>query len=145
MPRKGVIPPQFLKHPPKSWKKDMPRVRAEAREDRKKARTDYRGTRMSKREKRRKSVKRDIHVVPDVLMTLGAIEPALNSGIDWHYYPDKGLAGNLGYYADGIVGGYTNVDNLKTVAILELLGIGAKWLGKKTGLNRVGSKDVRVL
>ncbi len=101
----------------------------------------YRGTKA----KRHFSKDRTIHLLPDVLVTLGVAEPALNAGIDWHYYPDKGLAGNLQYYTDGVIGGYTNSGNLKSAAELIIGGYVAKWIGKKTGLSQVGTKKVKIL
>lgn len=73
MPKKGVIPPQFLKHPPRSWKKDMRRVRSEAKRDTTKRRrsTGY-GAKMTKRVRHKRPV-RKIGAIPAIAEAGGVI------------------------------------------------------------------------
>lgn len=143
MPKKGVIPPQFLKHPPKSWKGDMRRIDAEARADIRESRSI--GRTMSGKKKSHRGGKRNFHLLPDTLMAMGAIAPAVNPN---NTLISDVMSGNFRAVPDDLIYGYTQVDNLKPAVLLVVAGYAAKVVGKATGLNRVrlpGLKEVKLL
>lgn len=148
MPRKGVIPPQFLKHPPKSWKGDMPEIRHEARSDRRGDRHYERSEkRMSKRDRRRGN-KVKVHVIPAALATLAIATPFMapdqngSTAISNLISVAKGDTGNFQYVGMDIVDGVKQ--NLGTIVILGAASYAAKWLGKEFHLNKIGTKEVRL-
>jgi hypothetical protein len=138
MPKKGQIPPQFLKHPPKSWKGDMPEIRKEAKADKKKG-----GVRMSKKDRVKHKREPVFHVVPDLFYAGAAYElvgPALGNILE---YRSEGLSGmldpaNVGYS----VGMMTQ--NALPAAELAVTGIVIQKVAKWIGINRFGSKRIKV-
>lgn len=97
------------------------------------------------KKKGRSSGKRDVHLIPDVLMVTGALAPAIN--------PDNSLiediaTGNFRNIPGDLLYGYAQMDNLKPAVELVAVGAAAKVIGKATGLNRIkipGLKKVRIL
>lgn len=98
--------------------------------------------------KHAKSRERSFHVIPDVLVAGGVALPAF-------YGPSPGLndyvMGKLTGQPTAPIGDYISntIGNAKselpTMAGLIVGGLVVKWLGRKTGLNRVGTKKVKVL
>lgn len=88
--------------------------------------------------------KSEIHLVPDAMAVLG-LGPIVagNASGSTPYQQYKGGAG-----IDGVMGALqanlTSGTQLKTVAAWEIGAIVAKWIGKKVGLNKVGSGKVKL-
>lgn len=108
-----------------------------------KTRTVYRAKTKSVRHKK----KEVIHLVPD-LLEVGVLYPALTSSPDptiGDYVLGK-LRGEgtapVGDYISNTVGNYKA--NIVPVIALGLGGLAVKWLGKKTGLSKIGTKRVKV-
>lgn len=109
------------------------------------------------REARRKgrAKKPVIHLLPDILIAGGILEPAfVPNGYDGSSPLDNFLNTNgtnptindkLGQGFKSSVAGYSDIGNLITAGELVVGGLIAKWIGKKTGLNHVGSKKVKIL
>ena len=92
----------------------------------------------------------EVHLVPDLFLAGAAAIPFVN--------PTS--SGNPGFLADMLNTSIpisdritfeinalpdAALENLKPIAIMGILGLGAKWAGKKVGLNKVGSKKVKVM
>lgn len=133
MSRKGVIPPQFLAHPPRSWKGDMPKIKREARADKRKP---SKGARMPRKYRtRRRSGKRDFHLVPDLAavaaageLLVPAIQGVLSNGFDLQNLPNA--------IADGYKGGNWKY-NAKVAAELGAAAVITKVVANKFGFNRI--------
>lgn len=113
-------------------------------ERRKTARRAYEHVRRHRRDKR------DIHLIPDLLVAGGALYPALTTGQGG---PSIGSYVNavmrheptapVSDYVANTIGNYQG--DIFPVAELVIGGFVLKWVGKKTGLNKVGTKKIKVL
>jgi hypothetical protein len=90
-----------------------------------------------------------IHVIPDLMELLGATYPATQ---DTNGYPnafeaamESGTPGQrLANTMHTLKVEYTDKNNLIGAAALIVGGLVVKWLGKKTGLDRIGTKKLKV-
>lgn len=90
-----------------------------------------------------------VHAVPAALEGLGVLYPGLDPnlpnggflGVFSNSNPD--LSSKFGAVMGGL-SGYTESSQLIPAAELVVAGVVAKWLGKKTGLNGIGTKEVRL-
>lgn len=98
-----------------------------------------------KKHKRRHA--REVHLLPDLLVAGGVLMPTFegpNPGVAT--YMDAKLHGEstapLGDYISNTM---SNIGP-DAVGMAELIigGLAVKWLGKKTGLNRIGTKGVKL-
>lgn len=104
---------------------------------------------MSKKDKHRSKKKTVVHVVPAALEGLGVLSPGLNPslpnggflGVFSSSNPD--MSSKFGAVMGGL-SGYTEMSALIPAGELVIAGMIAKWLGKKTGLNGIGTKEVRL-
>ena len=99
------------------------------------------------KEKGSRPKKRDrgIHIVPDILAVAGIGDLAFESTEEagnspYTYLMAKDYQNALGSFTDNI----TTWEGLKDPLILEVAAVAAKYIGKKTGLNRIGSKGVKL-
>lgn len=106
---------------------------------------------MVKSEKRRGRRKgENIHVIPDALGVMAVAEPFINgdntNGDNALGYLLRNGGGNIGATLDGTVWRVKQniVPAAKDAAILGVFALGASWLGKKLGLNKVGTKKVKL-
>ena len=94
---------------------------------------------------RAKKSDRGIHIVPDILAVAGIGDLAFESTIEagnspYTYLKAKDYQNALGSFTDNI----TTWEGLKAPIILEIAAVAAKWIGKKTGLNKIGFKGVKL-
>ena len=95
---------------------------------------------------RKRSTKRDIHILPDALALLGVVDVGIESTVQAGASPyTYAKAGDYQNAVDSVIANLTTWEGLKTPIILEAGAIVAKFIGKKTGLNRVGTKRVKLL
>ena len=89
-----------------------------------------------------------IHLIPDVFFAGGALVPFTMPGGGasqsvLQVFQTEGFNGyslmNATYALE-----QSTIANWKDIAVLGVLGIAAKWAGKKVGLNRVGTKKVKI-
>ncbi len=151
MPKRGVIPPQFIRHPPRSWMRDMPKIKKEARADIR--RTSKKGIsrvgsmpRKERRSKRRYD--RPVHILTDGLAVTGVAEitaPVWENLISG--YKSGGLSGALTQVESALIYQGNIIDNpqVKTGAILLVASFASKVLGKHLNLNRIGTKKVKLV
>jgi hypothetical protein len=99
------------------------------------------------KEKGRTRKKRDrgIHIVPDILAVAGVGDLALESTTEagnspYTYFMAKDFQNAVGSLMDNV----TTWEGLKAPIILEIAAVAAKWVGKKTGLNKVGTTKVKL-
>jgi len=99
------------------------------------------------KEKGRRAKKRDrgIHIVPDILAVAGVGDLALESTTEagnspYTYLMAKDPQNAVGSFIDNV----TTWEGLKAPIILEIAAVAAKWVGKKTGLNKVGTTKVKL-
>lgn len=149
MPKKGVIPKQFLSHPPKSWKGDMPKIRQEAKRDLRRA-DKSRGKNMPRKDRKRRRPAKAVHVVPDAIALMAVAQPLINgqnTGGDTalHYLLTNG-GGDVGTTLEGTVWRVQQniVPAAKSAVVLGAVALGVKFLSKKTGLNRVGTRELKI-
>ena len=103
------------------------------------------GLKAEKGDKPKRRHKNVIHVIPAAL-ALAGVAPIVGQS------SDGGWDTPVGYLKQGQVGNATHVlvDNmkntgiLKEVATLEIAAFAAKVIGKKLGLNRLGTKELKV-
>lgn len=101
---------------------------------------------------RRKDV---VHLIPDLFLVGAAAEPFVgNSGsgvstldtLSPSWNPGESLSQRMSGAFDNLI---TNMkgpgSTLIPAAELAVVGLVAKWLGKSTGLNRIGTKKVKIL
>lgn len=131
MPKKGVIPKQFLKNPPKSWSKKASSGSSRVKNMSKKS---NKGT--------RKNRKRDVHLVPDIL----AIAAPADLLVESQWFGGENLIANKQYETafDYLITNATTISGLKTPAVLLAGSLVAKYLGRKFGLNKIGTKDIKL-
>lgn len=92
----------------------------------------------------------EVHLIPDLFLAGAAAIPFVNPTSN----------GNPGFLADMLNTSIpisdrvtfglnalpeATVENLKPIVVMGVLGLVAKWAGKKVGLNKVGSKKVKVM
>ena len=82
----------------------------------------------------------DWHVLPDVLDTVGAAYPALDSG-----FIENVKTGNFGAALENIEFSYTDMTKLIPAAELVIVGEVARYIGKHTRLGKIGTKKVKLL
>lgn len=92
-----------------------------------------------------RSKKRELHLVPDVLAVAGvgdlAFESTVAAGNSPYVYAKAGDYNNaLGSLMDNV----TTWEGLRAPVILEVAALATKWIGKKTGLNKIGFKGVKL-
>ena len=87
---------------------------------------------------------RELHLIPDLFAVAGTL-PILNGNASgstpWEQY--KGGAGLTGVM-NALEANATSGTQLKEAAILEVIAWASKVIGKKLGLNKVGTKGVRL-
>lgn len=89
-----------------------------------------------------------IHAVPDLMEVIGIVFPltqGAGNGDQLAWDHSAGIGQNISYNMGVVMNEYTNPANLVPAAELVIGGLVVKWIGKKTGLNRVGTKKVKVL
>ena len=140
MPKKGVIPAGFLKHPPPSWGKGKGK------------KTGTRGNSMSGEKNSRRNKKGDIHVIPDAVGALAISLPFVTIAPGTSQSALDVLAG-MAKGEQTLGQGFTNVltavsgnimPDILPMAELGILAVAFKWFGKKLGLNKVGGKRVKI-
>ena len=89
-----------------------------------------------------------VHLVPAVLEAGGVLLPTFhgpNPGLN-EYVSGKMKGESTAPLGDYIMNSVTNVkSDLIPMAELIIGGMALKWVGKKTGLGRIGTKEVKVL
>lgn len=97
------------------------------------------------RKERKKDRGNKIHVIPDVLFASAVGIPFVTVDGAGSTAVSNFMAGpgNWQYIPNDIIGGIT--ENVKPIAELVVSAFVAKYLGKKLGLNRVGTKEVKLL
>jgi hypothetical protein len=102
----------------------------------------YRAASPKKRSAHRK--KREIHVVPDLFGVAGVL-PIINGNASGStpYEQYKGGAGVSGVMG-ALEANAISPTQLKEAAVLEIIGYAAKVVGKKLGLNTIGTKGVKL-
>ena len=110
----------------------------------------YRYRNRARKESHRRK-KPEIHLVPAVLETVGVLYPGLNSGDQQNGgWPgvfsssNPTLDSKAGAFMGGLQG-YGNFGNDIDAALLIAGGMIARWIGKKTGLGRIGTRGVKIL
>ena len=109
---------------------------------------------MSKKNRKYRHKERPIHLVPDVMEIGGIAFPFFNTGGTG--YSAAGSLANAIMGTGGVSRSQAMADavdnftgNLKDSVIpageLIIGGLVVKWLGKKFGLNKVGTKEVKIL
>lgn len=90
-----------------------------------------------------------MHLIPDALELLGIAYPLVATNttasgasalMDSGFSPATRVELGAEQTYQNFVGG-----SWKMSALYVIGGLGLKWLGKKTGLNRVGTKEVKLL
>lgn len=111
-----------------------------AKKDKPKVRYRYR----KEKSARRRRDLREVHLIPD-LIAVGAVAlPAVSGREGWGNDP-IGTARN-GQYGAAMQEYVANAISEKwEIAGLFVASYAAKWLGKKLGLNHVGTKKIRVM
>lgn len=89
-----------------------------------------------------------VHAVPALLEAGGVLLPTFygpNPGLN-EYVSGKMKGESTAPLGDYIMNSVTNVKS-DLIAMAELIigGMALKWVGKKTGLGRIGTKEVKVL
>lgn len=110
-------------------------------------RTERRVTKMAK--KKGGGGGRQVHLIPDLLIVGGISLPFFEEGTGYNspYYGVKNIPNGYSVHAtaSNFAQSYSDTQHLKDGAILVAAGLVAKWAGKKVGLNRVGTKDIKVM
>lgn len=92
---------------------------------------------------------RQVHLIPDLLIVGGISLPFFEEGTGYNspYYGVKNIPKGYSVHAtaSNFAQSYSDITHLKDAAVLVGAGLVAKWAGKKVGLNRVGTKDVKVM
>lgn len=94
--------------------------------------------------------KREIHLIPDIAILGGALFPAVTTGPAGPGFNGY-VTSLMNHEQPAPVSDYMSnaMGNYKTDAltVIELIAGGyiLKWVGKKTGLNKVGTKKIKVL
>ena len=112
-----------------------------------------RGNSVTKKTKKNGKRKMIVHLIPDVLIAGGVISPSFDqntsAGNDFWGALTTPTNPTLGIKASqsivALKDEYTNSGNLLTAAELIIGGLVVKWVGKKTGMNRIGTKEVKLL
>lgn len=92
-----------------------------------------------------------VHLIPDLLYAGAAAEPFINgdnTGGDAALgYALRNGGGDLSTTAEGTIWRVKQniVPAAKDAAILAIIGYAFQWMGKKTGLNKIGTKKVKLL
>ena len=91
-----------------------------------------------------------IHLVPDLAIAQGVLGPAIESGpggpVLGDYVMGKMTGQSTAPLSDYIANVKDNyMSQIPSIVGWTVGGLLLKWVGKKTGLNRVGTKKVKVL
>ena len=133
----------------KAWGRKMKALRSQGKP---KSRGP-RGNSMAEKPKKNGKRKMTVHLIPDALIAGGVISPSFDpntsAGNDFwgalttSSNPTVGTKVSQSIVA--LKDEYTSFGNLLTAAELIVGGIVVKWIGKKTGMNRIGTKEVKLL
>ena len=117
------------------------------------AKSNNKTSRVRYRDRKTKSYRRkapEIHAVPAILETVGVLYPGLNSSSNenggWPNVfssSNPTLESKLGAVKGGLEG-YANIGSDIDAGIMILAGVVARWVGKKTGLNKIGTKRIKL-
>jgi len=105
----------------------------------------------SKRGRSYRHKKPEIHLLPALLETGGVLYPGIMSGDQTNGgWPGMFSSSNptMDSKFNAFVGGlqgYTVTGNLVPAAEMIVGGMVARWIGKKTGLSKIGIKGVKIL
>lgn len=117
------------------------------------AKSNNKTSRVRYRDRKKKSYRRkpaEIHAVPAVLETIGVLYPGLASpNMENGGWPsifsstNPTMTDKLGAVKGGLEG-YANIGSDIDAGIMILAGVVARWVGKKTGLNKIGTKRIKL-
>lgn len=101
--------------------------------------------RESKEKPKRRRAKDVIHAVPDALAVLGMSPIVTNTSM-------QGWTSPLDYFMEGqyqngmtvLKSNLTDKGTLKEVAVIEIAAFASKLIGRKLGLNRVGTRKLKL-
>lgn len=96
-------------------------------------------TRYVQAKKRRTAKKRELHVVPD-LLAIGGVADIFVESQTLGLIQGKQYDSAMSYLTTNL----TTWNGLKDPVILEVGAIAAKWVGKKLGLNKIGTKGIKL-
>lgn len=90
--------------------------------------------------------RRDIlHVVPTALSVVGLTPIAASSSMEgWTSPLDYAMEGQYNNALTVLKSNLKSRATIKEVAEIEVMAVAAKYLGKKLGLNRLGTKDYKL-
>lgn len=95
--------------------------------------------------KRRRRAKDVIHAVPDGLAVLGLSPIVAESTLQgWESPLEYFMQGDLKNGVTVLQANVKNKDTLKEVVVMEGIALGAKILGRKLGLNRIGTRKLKL-
>lgn len=106
--------------------------------------------RTSSKKTRRRRISKDFHLIPDVLEASGVLWPAVFAPDNFTVLsqatePGVPIKERIPNVIGAAVTQYTSPSELIPAAELVIVGMVAKWIGKKTGLNKIGTKRVKIL
>lgn len=103
------------------------------------------------KKKRSGSRTRAVHVIPDAMILGGILLPAFETSVSGGQSGVSSLAENapanirVRDSIHNLKESYTDPTLLVDAAELVVAGVVVKWLGKKTGLNRFGTKEFKAV
>ena len=131
----------------KAWGRKMQSLRSTG----KPKKSMPRGKSMAKKRNGFGKRKMTVHLIPDVMETVGVLYPALidNTGNNFTVASQLTMPGTVSEKFYGAVGAmtqqYSTPGELIPAGALVVAGLIVKWIGKKTGLNKIGTKEVKIL
>lgn len=95
------------------------------------------------REKRSHKAHRVVHVIPDAV-TVGGLFLPMFQGVNGNYSPVQETMQTKSL-ADGVNYGITSYESYWKEPVVGVVGgLALKWIGKKLGLNRLGTKKFKL-
>jgi len=92
--------------------------------------------------------KTTIHLIPSLMEAGGVVLPAFEKNPEMGNVSPYTQVKEWGAYEQGVkslASNLTQWDTVKEPLALIVGGVVLKWIGKKTGLNKVGTKEVKIL